>query len=467
MPIDLRLDQAETALLIDLYHLTMAASFRQHGLNDTATFSLSVRRMPPGRGFLIAAGIERFIEALEESHFGPSAIDYLSSLKLFETGFLDYLAGLRFTGEVWAMPEGSLFFADEPILEVTGPLIEVQMFEALAINQVGLASLVATKAARCAVAAAGRRLIEFGLRRSHGADASLVAARSSYLAGFIGTSNMLAGRRYGIPVYGTMAHSFVMAHDSERQAFKDFASSFPGLTTLLVDTYDTVRGVQNAAAAADDLAGAGIKMQAIRLDSGDLAAQSRQARRILDHHGLNDVSIFGSGDLDEFAIADLIRSRAPIDAFGVGAQLVTSSDAPSLDLTYKLVEYKGVPRLKTSAGKASSSGRRQVFRAFDAAGGFSADMIGLFEEGPAAIAREMKHHVEGVRPLLSPQVHAGRRIMPRPTLAESRSYCTQGLAKFDARYKAVRKPDTFPVRASAALKAVQIGAKLRAESSQD
>jgi len=253
MPIDLRFGPGEAPLMIDLYELTMAASYYRIGFDQPACFYLSVRRMPPKRGFLVAAGIERVLETLEDFHFEAEAIEYLDSLKLFTPEFLTYLSTLRFTGDVYAVPEGTIFFEQEPIVEVRAPLIEAQIVETLLLNQIGTASMIASKAARCVVAARGRRLIDFSLRRSHGADAGLIASRSSYLAGFVGTSNVLAGRRYGIPLNGTMAHSYIMAHDNEREAFNHFVTQFPQLGTLLVDTYDTVRGVENAARVARDL----------------------------------------------------------------------------------------------------------------------------------------------------------------------------------------------------------------------
>jgi nicotinate phosphoribosyltransferase len=299
MPIDLRLDPAEIALLTDLYELTVGAAFFEHGFNDTASFEVSMRRMPAGRGFMIAAGIERLIEALEEYRFDGAVIEHLESLQLFKSQFLEFLSKIRFTGSIRALPEGTIYFAGEPIVEIRAPLIEAQLIETIVLNQLGFASVVATKAARCFAVAGGRRLLDFGPRRTQGADASLIAARSSYMAGFHGTANVLAGRRYGIPVFGTMSHSFVMAHESERDAFGDFVASFPAMSTLLVDTYDTIRGVENAAAVAARVRDAGMKIQGVRLDSGDLDELSRKARRILDQAGFGDIAIVASGNLDE------------------------------------------------------------------------------------------------------------------------------------------------------------------------
>jgi nicotinate phosphoribosyltransferase len=467
MPIDLRFGPDEAPLLIDLYELTMAASYYRIGFDQPACFYLSVRRMPPKRGFLVAAGIERVLEALEDFHFEAEAIEYLDSLKLFTPEFLTYLSTLRFTGDVYAVPEGTIVFEQEPIVEVRAPLIEAQIVETLLLNQIGTASMIASKAARCVVAARGRRLIDFSLRRSHGADAGLIASRSSYLAGFVGTSNVLAGRRYGIPLNGTMAHSYIMAHDNEREAFNHFVTQFPQLGTLLVDTYDTVRGVENAARVARDLRDKGYKLQAVRLDSGDLADLSNRARRILDQNGLKDVAIFASGNLDEYRINELIRAGAPIDAFGVGTEMAVGGDAPTLDAAYKLAEYRGTARLKTSPGKMSLPGRKQVFRAFNANGGFYADLIGLADEGATTVAHEFKPAPAEVSPMLARQMTGGHREEPRPTLVESRERLLQALARLGQRHKDVERPEAYPVRPTAALNAMLTGEKVRAEKRQD
>ena len=467
MPIDLRLDPAEVALFTDLYELTVSAAFFEHGFNDTASFELSMRRMPPGRGFMIAAGIERLIEALEEYRFDAAAIEHLDSLHLFKPAFLEFLANLRFTGMIRALPEGTIYFAGEPIAEIRAPLIEAQLIETLALNQLGFASIAATKAARCFAVAGGRRLVDFGPRRAQGTDASLIAARSSYLAGFHGTANVLAGKRYGIPVFGTMSHSFVMAHDHEREAFSDFVASFPTLSTLLVDTYDTLRGVENAAAVGARVREAGVKIQGVRLDSGNLNDLSRKARRILDQSGFSDIAIVASGDLDEYRIADLVDAGAPIDAFGVGTALAVSDDAPAADFVYKLVEYKDRARLKTSAGKISTPGRKQLFRAYAPSGSFFADLVGIIDEGVTTVAREFKPIPSNAIQLMETVFDHGQRIMPRPTLAEGRERVMNGLTALDARYKALRKPAEFPVRQTAALGALVISEKLRAQKRQD
>jgi nicotinate phosphoribosyltransferase len=374
---------------------------------------------------------------------------------------------MRLTGSIRAIADGSVFFAGEPVMEVRGPLIEAQMLEPLILNQLGFAALAATKAARCFSVAAGRRLMEFGLRRAQGADAALIAARSSYLAGFNGTSNLLAGKRYGLPVFGTMSHSFVMAHDGERRAFEDFARTFPKLNTMLVDTYDTIRGVENVAELAERLAADDIKIQAIRLDSGNLEQLSRESRRILDRQGLTDIAIFASGNLDEYKIAELIKASAPIDAFGVGTSLTVSDDAPSADYTYKLTEYRGRPRLKTSAGKITVPGRKQVFRAIDNSGHFSNDLIGLLDESATSVTREFKPMVSKVTPMLETVFDNGKRAATRPTLTQSRDHFIAEFAMLSEKQRSLTNPAQYPVRLTAALNAMMISEKLRAEGLQD
>lgn len=467
MQADLRFDPNETALFTDLYELTMAASYFEIGFNESACFTMSARRLPARRGFLVAAGLERLLEALEEFRFEQPILDYLDSLKIFKPDFLSFLGKLRFTGDIVAMPEGTIFFADEPIIEVHGPLIEAQILETLVINQIGMASLIASKAARSVIVARGRGLVDFGLRRSQGVDAGLIAARSSYLAGYIGTSNVLAGRRYGIPLYGTMAHSYVMAHARERESFEHFVRLFPQRSTLLVDTYDTVRGVENAAAVALQLKRHGFKLQAVRLDSGDLADLSIKARRILDRNGLHDVAIFASGNLDEYRIDELIRAGAPIDEFGVGTAMVVSADAPALDVAYKLTEYNGMPRIKTSQHKLSLPGRKQVFRGMNAGGDFYADLIGLADEDRTTVSREFAQIPVAVGTLLKKHFTAGHRIGSRPTLAESRERLRESMAKLDQRYKELEPTGAFPVRRTAALDAMLTRERSRVAKCQD
>jgi nicotinate phosphoribosyltransferase len=467
MPIDLRLDPNEIPLVTDLYELTMAASYFELGLNGLACFGMSARRLPAHRGFLVAAGLERLLEAIEQFRFEPPVIDYLDSLKLFSADFLSFLSQTRFTGEIHALPEGTIFFGQEPIVEIRGPLIEAQLLETLVINQAGMASLIASKAARCYIAANGKHLVDFGLRRSQGVDAGLIAARSSYLGGFDGTSDLLAGRRYGIPVFGTMAHSYIMAHDSEREAFAHFARLFPKHSTLLVDTYDTVRGVENAVAVAREMKNSGFKLQGIRLDSGDLADLSFKSRRILDDNGLKETSIFASGNLNEHKIADLVKGRAPIDTFGVGTDLVVSADAPALDVAYKLNEYAGKPRLKTSEGKLTLPGRKQIFRALNSDGSFASDILGLAEEEVGAIGTEFVPPASKVVPLMSVQMKQGQRLAPRLTLLQSRALFLDSLAKLDHQCKDLQTPGVYSVTLSHALSEMLAREKLHAAHLQD
>jgi len=466
MPIDLRFDATDAALFADLYELTVGAVFFERGMNDVAAFELGLRHMPSNRGFMIAGGIERVMEALEEFRFDQPAIEHLESLKLFNPAFLEYLAGMRFSGSVRALREGAVFFAGEPILEVCAPLIEAQLVETLLLNQVGFATMAATKAARCVIAAEGRRLVDFGPRRAQGADAALIAARASYLAGFSGTASIAAGRRYGIPVYGTMSHSFVMAHDRELAAFEDFAAVFPKLSTLLVDTYDTIEGIRNAATVGQRMRERGMKLSGIRLDSGELRDLAAHARRILDGAGLEDVAVFASGNLDEYRIADLVRSGAPIDAFGVGTALAVSDDAPAGDFNYKLVEYRGEPRMKLSAAKVSSPGRKQIFRASNAAGAPYADLVGLMDESNVTVAREFRQAPGSIAAMMETQMESGRRVQPRPSLEDLRARTSADLERLDSRIKSLRKPAEFSVKHTAALNAMIISEKLRAEHRQ-
>jgi nicotinate phosphoribosyltransferase len=467
MPLDLRFDATDVGLFADLYEFTVSAAFFAQRMNETAAFELSLRRMPPNRGYMVASGIERVLEALEGFHIDEAAVAHLESLKLFKPEFLEFLAGLRFTGSVRALREGTIFFAGQPILEVCAPLIEAQLVETLLLNQIGFATMVATKAARCFSAAQGRRLVDFGPRRAQGADAPLITARASYLAGFHGTANVAAGRRYGIPVYGTMSHSFVMAHQRELTAFDDFAGSFPRLSTLLVDTYDTVAGVQNAAKIGVKLREMGGKLGGIRLDSGRLLDLAIQARKILDLAGLNDVPIFASGNLDEYRIAELLADGAPIDAFGVGTALAVSDDAPAGDFNYKLVEYRGEPRMKLSAGKASTPGRKQIFRARNAAGAGYSDLVGLIDESAATVTREFRQPPAAVAAIVETQMECGRRKLPRPALEELRAQTLTEFEHLDARLKGLRKPAEYPVRTTATLNAMIISERLKSEHRQD
>jgi nicotinate phosphoribosyltransferase len=387
------------ALDTDLYQLTMLQGYFERGMNQTAVFELFVRRLPRTRNFLIAAGLEQALDYLERLRFSDEDLAWLRSSDRFPRKFLERLAGLRFTGDVDAMPEGTLCFADEPLIRVTAPLSEAQLVETRLINLIHFQTLIASKAARAVLAAPGKQLIDFGLRRAHGAEAGLHAARAAWLAGFAGTSNVLAGARFRIPLYGTMAHSYVESHDREADAFLSYARARPDDAMLLIDTYDTEAAAHEAVAVAARLARDGINVRGVRIDSGDLAAHARAVRAILDAGGFADVRIFASGGLDELSLRALVDGRAPIDGFGVGSSLVTSSDAPVLDCAYKLVEYAGRPRFKRSEGKRSWPGAKQVYRSRDGTGHISSDLIALAGE-----------RIANGAPLLEPVMRRGRRV---------------------------------------------------------
>jgi len=407
----------DSALLTDLYQLHMLQSYHALEMEGTAVFDFAVRRLPEGRNFLVVAGLEEVLDYLEHLRFTDEELAWLEGTGRFTHGFLGFLAGLRFTGRVDAMPEGSVFFAGEPVLRVTAPIAEAQLVESRIINLMQFSIMVASKAVRCVLAAGGRELVDFGMRRAHGAEAALLAARCSFLAGFQATATVLAGRRYGIPVAGTMAHSYVQAHDSEDRAFAAFARSCPAGCTLLVDTYDVLHALARVTALARRLREEGSgRIDAVRIDSGDLAAQARLARTTLDAAGCPEIRIAVSGDLDEHAIAAMVAQGAPVDVFGVGTRMSTSADAPFLDCVYKLAEYAGRGRRKRSPGKQTYPGAKQVFRCFGDDGIIVHDTIGLETED-----------VRG-RPLLEPVLHDGRRTCPRWSLAHMRQELRSALA---------------------------------------
>jgi nicotinate phosphoribosyltransferase len=392
------------ALLTDLYELNMVASYLRRGMNGQATFSLFVRRLPETRGFLVAAGVEGCLDYLEQLRFEEEDLRYLGEVLKFRPSDLEAFRRFRFTGDVWAVPEGRIVFAGEPLVEVIAPLAEAQLIETLLLNRVTFETTIASKAARSVVAAAGRDVIDFSFRRTQGIEAGLDVARLSALVGFAGTSNVEAARRYGLTASGTMAHSYIEAFPSELEAFHSFAEDFPGRTTFLVDTYDTPTGIKNAIAVIKDLELTG--RIGVRIDSGDLLALSTRARRMLDRAGLDKVRVIASGGLDEFQIDKLVRDGCCIDAFGVGTRMGVSADYPYLDTAYKLVDYAGRSVMKLSRNKVTEPGRKQVFRKHRPFG----DVVGLFDE-PAPPGREA---------LLEPLMTNGRRAQGRPSIAESR-----------------------------------------------
>jgi nicotinate phosphoribosyltransferase len=409
-----------TALLTDLYQLTMLQAYLDEGLDDSATFEMFVRKLPPERNFLVAAGLEQACDFLETLSFSEEELDWLEQEGSFPAGLLEHLKGFRFTGEMHAMPEGTVFFANEPILRVTAPLPQAQLVESRLLNIVHFQTLIASKAARVVLSARDKLLIDFGMRRAHGEEAALWAARAAYLAGFAGTATAEAGRQFGIPVFGTMAHSFVQAHPSERDAFIAFARARPQRPTLLIDTYDTEAAAAKVVELAPQLAREGITVGGVRLDSGDLAQHAHAVRALLDDGGQPGIRIFASGNLDEQRIAQLLAAGAPIDGFGVGTSLDTSSDAPALDVVYKLQSYAGVARRKRSEGKATWPGIKQVCRTRDADGRLLRDRVQLASEPCAGEA------------LLQPVLRDGRRIAAPPTLEQSRERCAAQLRSLPA-----------------------------------
>ncbi len=429
-----------SALLTDLYELTMLQAYWSEGLHDPAVFSLFFRRLPEARNYIVACGLEDALCYLERLHFEAEDLSYLAGLGLFRDDFLAWLRGFRFTGDVFAVPEGTPVFPDEPLLELVAPFPEAQLAESYVMNQIHLQTVLASKASRVVSAAAGRRVVDFGMRRMHGSDAALKGARAFHVAGVDATSDVLAGRVYGIPVAGTMAHSYVQAHDDERAAFRAFTALYPD-TILLVDTYDTIEGIRHVVALAAEL-GDEFRVRGVRLDSGDLDSLSRRARELLDAAGLRQVEVFASGSLDEHRIAELVRAGAPIAAFGVGTLMGVSRDAPYLDLAYKLTDYAGQGRLKTSTGKETLPGRKQVFRV-EEDGRALRDVIARSDEaGPG-------------RPLLRPVMKGGRRIDPQPEpLSRIRARAAGELARLPERLRALEPADPpYPVEISAELRA--------------
>ncbi len=427
------MDLARSPLLIDLYQLNMIQAYLDHGKTDTAVFEFFMRAFPPQRGFLVAAGLDQALDFLETLSFPPEDIEWLANTGRFRKSLLDYLAAFRFTGDVHAMPEGTVFFPNEPILRVTAPLPEAQLVESRLINLLHFQSLIASKAARFVLLAPRKQLVDFGFRRAHGAEAGLLAARASYVAGFTGTATVLAGRLYGIPLYGTMAHSFIEAFDSEAAAFEAFARSRPEGLVLLIDTYDTEGAAHKVARLATRLKADGIKISGVRLDSGDLIELSKSVRRILDADGHPEITIFASGGIDEELLAAVHTSSAPIDGFGIGTSLTTSSDAPALDCAYKLQEYAGIPRRKHSLGKATWPGRKQVWRYYGDDGRMMSDIISLESDDQLGEA------------LVKPVMRAGRRITPPPSLTQIRARAAEDLERLPEPLRRLDPKARYPV----------------------
>ena len=441
------MDEPTSALLTDLYQLNMMQAYLDHGDTKIAVFEFFMRKLPPRRGFLMAAGLEQALDFLESLRFTPAEIDWLAQTGRFGRELLEQLRGFRFTGDVHAMAEGTVFFADEPILRVTAPLPQGQLVETRLINILHFQSLVASKAARMMLAAGGKALVDFGLRRAHGGEAGLWAARASYITGFAGTATVLAGQRYGIPIFGTMAHSFIQAYDDEAVAFEDFARSRPDNLTLLIDTYDTVAAAHKVVALAPRLKADGIAIRSVRIDSGDLVESAKAVRRIFDDGGLAGVNILASGGLDEDSMAELLRAGAPIDGFGVGASLDASSDVPVLDCAYKLQEYAGLARRKQSVGKVTWPGRKQVWRRYGADGRMAGDVISLESD-------EQQHG----EPLIQAVMRGGRRIAPSPPLAEIRARAARDLERLPIPLRRLQPGASYPVEVAPSL--IELGAEV-------
>jgi nicotinate phosphoribosyltransferase len=420
-------------LLTDLYQINMIQAYLDHGDIETAVFELFVRSLPPRRGFLMAAGLEQALDFLEGLRFSAADIAWLKSTGRFGKNLLDYLADFRFTGDVHALAEGTVFFANEPILRITAPLPQAQFVESRLINILHYQTLIASKAARMKLAAPDKLLVDFGMRRAHGAEAGLMAARASYITGFAGTATVLAGEKFGIPLYGTMAHSFIEAFDDESAAFESFARSRPDNVVLLLDTYDSEAAARKVVELAPKLKAAGIAIRGVRLDSGDLIALSKSVRAILDAGGLKETTIFASGGLDEDSLVGFARAKAPIDGIGIGTSMTTSQDVPAIDCVYKLQAYAGVPRRKRSENKATWPGRKQVWRRNDPNGKMAGDLLSLDD------------HAEAGEPLIRQVMKDGKRLVPSPLLDEIRLTAKRELQRLPEALRQLTPGASYPV----------------------
>jgi nicotinate phosphoribosyltransferase len=428
-------------LTTDLYELNMVQAYLDRGENNEAVFEFFVRKLPARRGFLLAAGLEDALDYLETMEYTKAEIDWLKRSGRFRDNLLDYLSAFRFIGDVHAIPEGTVCFPPAPLLRITAPLPMAQLVESRLINILHYQTLVASKAARMVLAAPGKALSDFGLRTAHGAEAGLYSARASYIAGFAGAANVLAGVNYGIPVVGTMAHSYVQTHDNEMQAFEDFARARPDGVILLIDTYDTEAGARKVVELAPKLKADGIAIRGVRIDSGDLIAMSKKVRGILDAGGLKDVIILVSGGVNEDVLQTMMKQQAPIDGFGIGVSLDVSTDAPALDCAYKLQEYAGKPRRKLSEGKATWPGRKQVWRAYDTHGRMHGDILSVESDKQSG------------ETLITQVMRGGKRIVPAPSLAQIRERAARELARLPAPLARLEAAD-YSVMISDALKAL-------------
>jgi nicotinate phosphoribosyltransferase len=432
--------EEDMSLFTDFYELTMCAAYFDNKNFETATFDLFIRRLPENRSYFLFTGLEQILIYLQNIKFTEQHLAYLKR-QGFNKQYLDYLRDFKFTGDVWAVPEGTIAFPNEPLVRITAPIIEAQVVETFILNTVNLQTTMSTKASRVIHAAKGKTVIEFGLRREQGVDAGMKVARSSYIAGCKGTSNVLAGMVYDIPVFGTMAHSFIMSYHKEVDAFRAFAKTFPDKSTLLIDTYDDIAGIEKAVTVAKELEAKGFRLGGVRLDSGDLAETSKKIRKILDDNDLGYVKIFVSGDLDEFRIAELLGKGAKIDSFGVGTKMGTSSDRPYLDVIYKLCETMTAPNvfspiMKLSTDKLTLPGRKQVYRYKDLDGNYVRDVIALATERVDA------------EPLLVKVMSEGKLTYTLPSLNQIKDFAAENLSKLPEKHKALTNADAYPVELS-------------------
>ena len=442
---------SSSPLTTDLYELNMIQAYLDRGEDKEAVFEFFVRRLPARRGFLLAAGLADALDYLQALRFSDSDVAWLKSTGRFRPNLIDYLRGFRFSGDVHAIPEGSVCFPNEPLIRVTAPLPQAQLVESRLINILHFQTLIASKAARMVLAAPGKILSDFGLRTAHGAEAGLYSARASYIAGFAGAANVEAGERYGVPIVGTMAHSYVQVHDDEMTAFENFARARPQGVILLIDTYDTERGARKVVELAPRLKTDGIAIRGVRIDSGDLMAMARKVRAILDDGGLRDVIILVSGGINEDVLQTMMKEKAPIDGFGIGVNLAASVDVPALDCAYKLQEYAGTPKRKLSEGKATWPGRKQIWRAYDADGRMRGDILSLETDQQPG------------EPLIVPVMRAGKRIAPVPTLEQVRQRAARDLARLPPPLARLEQGFDYPVSVATALAALakQIDVKAR------
>lgn len=440
------------ALKTDLYELTMAAGYFQNNVRQRAVFELFCHKVPSQRPYLLSCGLAQAVEYILNVRFTDDDIAFLRAQPQFRSvdqGFFQYLRSFKFTGDVWAMPEGEVFFVHEPVLQIEAPIIEAQIVETYLLSVMNIESMVATKASRIVRAACRdgkeRAVVDFGSRRAHGPEAGVLAARASYIGGCVGTSNVYAGQKFGIPIFGTMAHSWVEAFDTEQEAFEKYYAVFPESTMLLLDTYDTVAG-------AGKVVRLGKKIKGVRIDSGDIKTLSRQVRKVLDQNNMKEVKIVASGNLNETKIAELVKARAPVDIFGVGTDMVVSRDVPALDLTYKLVQVEEGGRFKfkakSSQGKKTVAGRKQVFRHFQkskSGKSWSGDVVGLFTESTPV----------GSMPLLRPVIQNGRLVKPLPEIRQARETAAQNLARLPESYREFRRSGGAPVTFSKEIRKLQ------------